>query len=443
MFKRCKHRATWHPCCIRLDKQAKTLQYYSYKANRLTPKLVIPLTEVDLFMEPLESDTYIHLVWTKQLPNPEQKRIFMRRKVSTCGLDQVSTQVRNFYFRPTTNFELLQLFFSISSAKSTLYVPPVPTSNTLKRSFSFNVSLSREEQGEELFIPFLPTRQSVCDFLTERTDFIDRTRELSLDPLIADIFKSPRAGKPSRTLPDGLALNLSGSYCMDTRQRELFSSCHGNESPVSLDDEVDSNFRTDKFDYVIDSDFYSCTPGEETNPFLSPTNIFQDNLDNCPIFDTSPVSPFPPATCLPPATDSCPLDLNEGVNYSHLYDSVRQDITGNKKLYQLSGWLYKAGEMAGDKWRYRWFTLCNTRVTYSDNNFSPFPNNHFHLNSDTKGFSVDRLPSVVNLIRPPNPHFFRILTPHRVYHLCATSEEERSIWMEVLSRVIALSFVLK
>ena len=312
--KRCKQRATWHPCCLRLDKQARTLQYYSYKSNRLTPKFVIPLREVDLFMGPLECGTYLHLVWTKNQQKLNLKRSFLKRKVSVCDLEQSSALIRNFYFLPSSS-ELLQLFFSICSGKS---------------------------------------------------------------------------------LP--------------------------------------------------------CPPGEETNPFLPPTNLFQDKLDDCPMFDTSklddgpmfdtsPLSPISPAIWTTPAV--CALELDGGVNDRHFYDSIREDISGNKKFYQSSGWLYKAGEMVGDMWRMRWFNLSNTRVTYSESNFSAFPKNHFHLGSDNNGFSVDTFPSVVNLIPPPNQHFFRIVTPHRVYHLCATSEKERVDWMDIISRVIALSFVLK
>lgn len=448
--KRCKQRATWHPCCLRLDKQARTLQYYSYKSNRLTPKFVIPLREVDLFMGPLECGTYLHLVWTKNQQKLNLKRSFLKRKVSVCDLEQSSALIRNFYFLPSSS-ELLQLFFSICSGKS-LPCPPVALSNTLKRSFSFDISLSRVGEEEELCPPCLPTRKSVCDLLMERVDYIVQNRDTSLDPLIADFIGPQQVAETSRTLPDGLALNISGSYCMDTKG--FFSSCHGNDSPVGIpqDDEVETIFKTDKFDSAIDSEFYSCTPGEETNPFLPPTNLFQDKLDDCPMFDTSklddgpmfdtsPLSPISPAIWTTPAV--CALELDGGVNDRHFYDSIREDISGNKKFYQSSGWLYKAGEMVGDMWRMRWFNLSNTRVTYSESNFSAFPKNHFHLGSDNNGFSVDTFPSVVNLIPPPNQHFFRIVTPHRVYHLCATSEKERVDWMDIISRVIALSFVLK
>ena len=401
---------------------------------------MIPLENVDLFMEPLEDDTYLQLIWTKDLLIRNQKKSFIKRKISSTGLEPISNQVRNFYFRPSTDFELLQLYFSICVSKSHLYLPPVPLYNTLKRSFSCDLILSREE--DEMIVPFLPTRKSVCDFLTERLDFIIPKQDPGPDPLICGIFDSPREEQSSQTLPDRLALKLSGSYCMDTREREFFSSCHDINYPISQE-EVDTNFRTDRFDCVIDTNFYSCTPGEQTNPFLPPKNIFQDNSDNCAIFDTSPLLPLSPAIWTPPPVDNCPIDLDVGVGGTHLYDSIRRDVAGNKKLYQMSGWLYKAGEMAGDKWRYRWFNLSNTRVTYSDTKFAPFPKNHFQLDSHIKGFSVDTLPSVVNLIHPPNAYSFRILTPHRVYHLCATSEEDRATWMEIVSRVIALSFVLK
>ena len=308
--------------------------------------------------------------------------------------------------------------------------------------------------------------------------------------------------RTSCIVPEADLLEISGLYTANKKESDpFFVSCIENEfSPLEVthEDEIesDSYSAAPNPELFLDSSFYSCPPKKDTNPFeeltrkddkrevgralpaqSSPfrpkdaTFIYEDPIyelgaDN-PVFgeDSSPTINFQA-----PNKDSW---INGAVRVSEtqtdrltsvdseeyldeqdrvfdppsdprgLYGSIREDMTLNRSFYFKSGWLSKVGERRGDRWRARWFTLYNHHLTYSESQFSAYPNGQLNLGSDQKGFGVDFSTSMIHLVPAPTHHTFCIRTPTRRYYLCALTERDQREWFEVISRVIALAYVLK
>ncbi|KAI6654968.1 hypothetical protein LOD99_2846 [Oopsacas minuta] len=468
LWKKGKSKGTpWHPCYVRVDKHSRTLEYFSHKSNRLLPKATIPLEDINLFVEPMyrltepltnDGEFYLHIIWTKHAPNTFTKMSLLKKKNSVI-------EIRNLYFRPSTDFDLFQWYFSILAGKHEIVsLTPTRNNNTLKRCYTFDTRPDIIGEREQ-FGPIV-SRKRLTDIISDENEFIPQNRksdlyDLAIDPLVCspNPLVSPPDPREVKTLPDRLRMAMTGSYCMDTRGDNSYVESAVPSNLIAPDEEVEGDFKTNVTDFELSGKFYSCHSAGTTNPFLEPPapsldNIFQSKLDICPIIDPqgAGIDKDSWINCSVnyanyPSIDSCPLDLSDTevdqFTLTPLCDTLRLDIQSNKKYYQMSGWLHKVGDMQGDKWRSRWFTLSNTLVTYSDTNLSPFPKNYFYLGSDFKGYYVDTNYPRFHLMPPPTRFVFRIVTPSRIYHICAQTEEIRKIWVEIISRVIALSFVLK
>ena len=413
---------------------------------------------------------YLHIVWQKNKNKMQPKSFYHRRKTSAPNvriIESENPQIRNFYFRPTTDPELFRWYFSIMSVKysfASKQEPKVtPQNATLRRSFTFDHSLSRAATGLEL--PLEPTHRN--SLFTP--NFKHEIRPIGMpDPWTNfDLFSFPNAPAPS---PIHRATINSPNMELNSLLISKFQDCGGQSLPfdcsdlIGQEDELDIKVRTVPVGLELSDKFFSCPPGHDTNPFSdspqdtgtntpasSNRNLFQQGLDSCPIYEipgyemelrppnteyktswiNSPVE-VPQRTLAPSpldtAQDSKPID----------YAYIRTNTSVVSKYLAMSGWLEKAGEHKNDKWRPRWFTLYNSRVTYSETPLAPSPRGHFHLRTDTQGFNVDTLQSKFHLLTPQSLFTFRIVTPSRVYHLSAQTEAARREWIHVISHVIAL-----
>ena len=437
---------------------------------------MIKLGDVELFVERLsreiklfteDGESYLHIIWIQNTSKNLAKTSFSEKiklHSSKRGEHEIP-KIRNFYFRPTTDTELFRWYFSIISAKyaylsqEELSVTP---RNTLRRSFTFDHTISRVDT--DLHTVMQPTtRNSLFDFPISNDEFypINYTTppgQIS-DPMVSFPDAPTPTPHPRATINqlDNVELSLFGSKFLE----KSFVSCAGESTDpdcsdlIGQENELEINVKTVPLDVEFSENFYSCPPGSNTNPFSeetqplihSPTNtnisytkqgtnLFNQGLDFCPIYELSNfnqvlISPeseektswinSPVVVCplLPLLAPLCPTDTPQS-------------------FYTKSGWLEKAGEHRNDMWRVRWFTIYNTHVTYSETALSAYPKGHFNLGAETMGYSVDTLKPKNHILSPVNGFIFRVVTPGRVYHLSAETENIRNEWIGVISKVIDL-----
>ena len=99
-----------------------------------------------------------------------------------------------------------------------------------------------------------------------------------------------------------------------------------------------------------------------------------------------------------------------------------------------SGVLYKVGAHSLDLWRKRWFSINGNHVTYSVNKLSALPQGDFMLGPVCEGYRVETV--VSHKVPSPTRFTFQIVTPDRIYKLCAETEADMDRWMEVFSEAI-------
>ena len=109
-------------------------------------------------------------------------------------------------------------------------------------------------------------------------------------------------------------------------------------------------------------------------------------------------------------------------------------VVSEAKCVSKSGQLYKVGTHSFDIWRNRWFSINHTHVTYSANKMSALPQGDFTLGPHEKGYRVEA--GVTHRIPAPSSHTFQVITPDRIYKLCANTREERDSWIQAFSCVI-------
>ena len=103
----------------------------------------------------------------------------------------------------------------------------------------------------------------------------------------------------------------------------------------------------------------------------------------------------------------------------------------------MSGFLYKVGTCKLNKWRKRWVTFNNGHLMYFSEKDSPHPVGEFDIGGKDKGYDV-RVGDVDHIVSAPNKHTFCIVTPSRVYKLCAENQLELNSWIEVIKDTIQI-----
>ena len=139
--------------------------------------------------------------------------------------------------------------------------------------------------------------------------------------------------------------------------------------------------------------------------------------------------------------------VSEGRDPDQLFDWYFALLTAINASYSISnslsyvrieesknGNLHKVGSHTFDCWKLRWFSLNGTHLTYSVNKLSALSQGDFKIGPASKGYRVEV--GVSHRVRAPSRFTFQIVTPDRVYKLCAESEEDRDSWMMVLNRII-------
>ena len=487
----------WRPCFTKLDRLRGTLEYYTHKSIKQFPKASINLGQIEVFIERMtrevglnmeDGEFYLHLA-CEQNTNINRTRIFLIKKKNSVAnirfAEPEIPQIRNLYFRPTTDLELYSWYVSIMSVKHACVLKQQPNATrdncTIKQPFTFDRSLTGTET--KLYTLMEPTARKSVFGPPSKNDLypLDIPPHCTnIDPMIS----LPDAPAPSPIHRDtfnsgNMELNLFSSEFQDCAGESLQLDC---SDLIGQDNELDISVRTVPLDSELSEQFDSCPPGTETNPFCSGSrvppppapvhgldngtnspatanlNLFQ--LDHCPIYSDYETVHFTPPDneektswiCTPvevpqrnlTTLPTCPLDTPipplcpTPIDYA----TIRADTSRARKYHVMSGWLEKVGEHKNDIWRRRWFTLFNTHVTYSETPLSPSPKGHFYLGPDTKGYSVDTLKSKNHLLSPPNGFIFRVVTPGRLYHLCAKSDAMSRDWINVLSNVIAFANVL-
>ncbi|EAX94066.1 AGC family protein kinase [Trichomonas vaginalis G3] len=118
---------------------------------------------------------------------------------------------------------------------------------------------------------------------------------------------------------------------------------------------------------------------------------------------------------------SCaPLNLNNFINLFFIYKMSDE----NKVIH--SGWGTKLGAIF-KTWRYRWFVLTQTSLSYSKTKTSA-PNGIINLSQVSE---VAPMPECIH------PHAFKVVIPNvRTYQIFVESDEAMNEWVRVLNKVL-------
>ena len=109
------------------------------------------------------------------------------------------------------------------------------------------------------------------------------------------------------------------------------------------------------------------------------------------------------------------------------------DIYSSQQI--MSGYLYKVGTGKLDRWKKRWVTFNKGHLMYFPDKKSPYPVGEFDISGKEQGYDVI-VGDVEHILSAPNKHTFRIVTPSRVYKLCAENQLELEEWIEVIRNII-------
>ena len=101
----------------------------------------------------------------------------------------------------------------------------------------------------------------------------------------------------------------------------------------------------------------------------------------------------------------------------------------------MSGYLYKVGTGKLDRWKKRWVTLNKGHLMYFPDKQSPHPSGEFDISGKEHGYNVE-IGGIKHIVSAPNKYTFRIITPSRVFQLCAENQLELEAWIEVIKNVI-------
>ena len=119
--------------------------------------------------------------------------------------------------------------------------------------------------------------------------------------------------------------------------------------------------------------------------------------------------------------------------------TIRNNFAASTTLNR-TGYVYKTGSRVGDKWRKRWFVVRDTTVCYFKNKDSKKPRGVFTLCGHTSVSKVDSGPLYYTQ-KSPTPHTFLVITPARIYRMCAENSLERDEWVNLFESILYLKCI--